>query len=73
MAVSSRVSPLETAEVAHRHVHDIGAEPLAGELEGALGAGRGLEEQVDLGAPAQEHRLLLDLPVELDIAVGEIE
>ena len=56
-----------------RHVHDIGAEPLAGELEGALGAGRGLEEQVDLGAAGQHRLLLADLPVELDIAVGEIE
>ena len=33
-----------------RHVHDVGAEPLAGDLEGGLGAGRGLEEQVDLRA-----------------------
>src|SRR4028119_901314 len=39
-----------------------GAEPLAGDLEGGLGAGRGLEEQVDLGAAAQRRLLLLDLP-----------
>jgi len=57
----------------HRHVHDVGAEPLAGNLEGGLGAGRGLEEQVDLGAAAQRGSLFVDLPVELDIFFGEVE
>ena len=38
---------------ADRHVHHVGAEPLAGELEGGLRARRGLEEQVDLGQAAQ--------------------
>ena len=32
------------------HVHHIGAQPLAGQLEAGLGAGRGFEEQVDQGA-----------------------
>ena len=59
--------------VAHRHVHHVGAEPLAGEFERGLGAGRGLEEQVDLGAAAQRGALLLDLPVEVDELLGEIE
>ena len=57
----------------HRHVHHVGAEPLAGELEGGLRAGRGLEEEVDLGAAAQGRFLLLDLPAHLDLLVGEIE
>ena len=58
---------------ANRHVHDIGAQPLAGELEGGLGAGRDLEEQVDQSAPAQRDLLLVDLAVELDEILGEIE
>ena len=58
---------------ADRHVHDVGAEPLAGELERGLGAGRDLEEQVDQRAPAQRALLLLDLAVELDEFLGEIE
>ena len=41
--------------VADRHVHDVGAEPLAGEFEGGLRPRRGLEEQVDLRASLQ-HR-----------------
>ncbi len=38
---------------ADRHVHDVRAEPLSGKLEGGLGAGRGLEEQVDLRSAPQ--------------------
>ena len=56
-----------------RHVHDVGAEPFAGDFERGLGAGRGLEEQVDLGAAAQRGALLVDLAVELDIFFGEVE
>ena len=44
-----------------RHVHHVGAEPLAGELEGGLRPRRGLEEEVDLRAAAQGRLLLLDL------------
>ncbi len=58
---------------ADRHVHDVRAEPLAGELEGGLRAGRDLEEQVDLGAAAQRGALLLDLAIDLDEFFGEIE
>jgi hypothetical protein len=58
---------------ADRHVHDVGAEPLAGKLEGGLGAGRDFEEQVDQRAPAQRHLLLVDLAVELDEILGEVE
>ena len=58
---------------ADRHVHDVGAEPLAGELERRLGAGRDLEEQVDQRAPAQRGLLFLDLAVERDEMLGEIE
>jgi hypothetical protein len=59
--------------VADRHVHHVGAEALAGKLERGLRARRGLEEQVDDGAPAQRGALLLDLAIEVDIFVGEIE
>ena len=56
-----------------RHVHHVGAEPLAGQLERRLGAGRGLEEQVDLGAAAQRGAFLLDLTVEVDEFLAEVE
>ena len=49
IAVSISVSPFFTEDAATAHVHHVGAEPLAGELEARLGAGRGLEEHVDLG------------------------
>ena len=54
VAVSISVSPLETDEVLHRHVHHVGAQPLARQLERALGAGGGLEEQVDEGAALEQ-------------------
>ena len=57
----------------HRHVDDIGAEPLAGDLERGAGARRILEEAVDQGAAAQRRRLLVGAAVELDGAVGEVE
>ena len=57
----------------NRHVHDVGAKPFAGQLERGLGAGRCLEEQVDLGAAAQGGALLVDLAVELDIFLGKVE
>ena len=56
-----------------RHVHHVRAEPLARQFERRLGAGRGLEEQVDLGAPAQGRALLFDLARNGDRLVGEIE
>jgi hypothetical protein len=42
-------------------------------LEGALRAGRGLEEQVDQRSPAQDVALLDDLPIVLGGLVGQIE
>ena len=57
----------------NRHVHDVGAEPFARNLERGLGAGRGLEEQVDLGPAAQRGALLVHLAVELDIFLGKVE
>ena len=57
----------------HVHVHDVGAEPLARQLEGALRAGRGLEEQVDQRAPAQDVALLVDLAIAVGGLVGQIE
>ena len=73
MAVSISVSPFLTLDAADRHVHHVRPEPLARELERRLGAGRGLEEQVDLGAPAQGRALLLDLARNRHRLVGEIE
>ena len=73
IAVSISVSPFFTLETADRHVHHVGAEPLARQLERGLGAGGGLEEQIDLGAPAQSRALLLDLARNADRLVGEIE
>ena len=73
IAVSISVSPLRIEDEDDRHVHHVGAEPLAGEFERGLGAGRGLEEQVDLGAAAQRGALLVDLAVELDEFLGEVE
>ena len=57
----------------HRHVHDVGAQPFSRDFKRGLGAGRGLEEQVDLGAAAQGGALLVDLAVELDIFFREVE
>ena len=56
-----------------RHVHHVGAEPLAGDLERRLRAGRGLVEQIDLRAPAQIGPLLFNLPRHLDGVLGEIK
>ena len=72
-AVSIRVSPFCTEDVAHRHVHHVGAEPLAGKLERALGPGRGFEEEIDQGAAAQIVALLGDLPAEFGGFVRKIE
>ena len=58
---------------ADRHVHHIGAEALACELERGLRARRRLEEEVDLGATTQGRGLLLDLPVEGDMVVSLVE
>ena len=55
---------------ADRHVHDVGAEALAGELEGGLGPRRGLEEEVDLRAAAQDRLLLLDLAADTSTAAS---
>ena len=42
-----------------RHVDDVGAQPLAGQLETRAGAGQVLEEQVDEGPAAQQVALVL--------------
>ena len=52
---------------AHRHVHHVGAQPLARQLERALRAGGGLEEQIDDRAALEQGRLLL-----LGAAQGDI-
>src|SRR5205823_11764331 len=56
-----------------RHVDHIAAEPLAGNLERGARPRRVLEEAVDDRAPEQQRALFLGLPIELDIAVGQIE
>ena len=56
-----------------RHVHHVGAQPLAGQLERGLRAGGDFEEQVDLGAAAQRGALFLDLAVEFDEFLAEVE
>ena len=56
-----------------RHVHHVGAEPLAGELEGALRPGRGLEEEIDQSAAAKVVTLLGDLTAELGGLFGKVE
>ena len=53
--------------------HDIGAEALAGDLEGRLGPRRGLEKEIDLGAAGEERMALLDLAVHFDVFFGEVE
>ena len=73
IAVSISVSPLRIEDELDRHVHDVGAEPLAGQFERGLGAGGDFEEQVDLGAAAQRGAFFLDLAIELDEFLGEIE
>ena len=57
----------------HGHVHDVGAQPLAGQLERRLGAGGSLEEEVDLRPPPQRALLLLDLSGHVDGGVGQVE
>ncbi len=58
---------------ARAHVDDVGAQPLAGQFERALGAGRGLEEQGDQGAALEQVDLLVHLAIEGDEAVGQVE
>ena len=56
-----------------RHVDDVGAEPLAGDLERGAGAGRILEEQLMIVRPRSSDVLLVGLAVQFDIGVGEVE
>ena len=55
------------------HVDHVGAQPLAGQLEGALGAGRILEEKVDQRPALEQVELLGPLAVQRHEAVGQIE
>jgi len=56
-----------------RHVDHVAAEPLAGDFERGARPRRVLEEAVDDRPAAQQRALLIGLPVEHDIAVGQIE
>ena len=73
IAVSISVSPFFTEDDGDRHVHDVGAEPFAGQLERRLRAGRGFVEEVDLGAAAQRRGLLVRLPRDRHGRVGAVE
>jgi hypothetical protein len=73
IAVSISVSPFLTEEACRRHVHHVRAQPLARDLETCLRAGRGLEEQINLGAPAKRIAGLDDLAVGLSFPICEIE
>ena len=55
------------------HVHDVGAEALARQLEGRLRARRNLEVQVDERASAEDVALLVNLSAGFGGSVGEIE
>ncbi|MGY3467948.1 hypothetical protein ACVW0I_004819 [Bradyrhizobium sp. LM6.11] len=57
----------------HRHIHDIGAQPFAGEFERGLGPGGSLEEEVHLRPSTQDGALLVNLAVDLDIFFGQVE
>ena len=70
--VDQRLALLD-GRAADRHVDDVGAEPLAGQLEARLGPGRALEEEIDLRQPLQELKLLLGLTVQIDEAVGPVQ
>ncbi|MCY1300685.1 hypothetical protein D9M70_502620 [compost metagenome] len=59
--------------IADRHVHDVGAKPLAGELKRRLRTRRGFEEEVDLRQPPQRRGLFLSLTGDLDGFIGAIE
>jgi hypothetical protein len=61
------------AGIGDRHVHHVGAKPLAGQFERGLGPGRGFEEQVDLGQAAQCGGLFLALAGDFDRFVRLIE
>ena len=57
----------------HVHVHHVRAQPLARQFETGLGAGRSFEEHVDLGQTLKRVVMFDVLPVQIDIAVGQIQ
>ena len=70
--VDQRLALLDRAPC-DRHVDDVAAEALAGELERGARARRVLEEEVDDRAAAQQRLLLVGLAILLDIALGAVE
>jgi hypothetical protein len=56
-----------------RHVHHIRTQPLSGQFETRLRAGRVLEEHVDLRQPRQHIGLFHRAPVQIDIAIRQIQ
>ena len=59
--------------IAHRHVHHIGAQALAGEFERRLRARGGFEKQIDLGAAAQGWLFFIRLPRDSHSRIGAIQ
>jgi hypothetical protein len=64
-AVSRRVSPLV--------VDGVGRQALGRDLEARARARRGLEEEVDDGAPAQRRHLLDGPGVDLEEGLGQVD
>ena len=57
----------------HRHVHHIRPQPLARQFKTGLRAGGVFKEHVDLRQTGQSVRLFDGAPVQIDIAIGEIQ
>ena len=73
IAVSIRVSPFLTALVATDMLMTSPPQALAGQFERCAGACRGLEEEVEDGAPAQGRLLLVGLAILFDVRFGTVE
>lgn len=57
----------------HRHVHHIRAKAFARDLEAGLGAGRILEEHIDLGQALEGIGVLAGGPVLINILIRQIQ
>ena len=73
IAVSISVSPFFTLDLRGMHVDDIGAKPLAGDLERQQRARGVLEKGVDQRQPGESLVALVPLAVELDPLFGFVE
>ena len=57
----------------HVHVHHVRAEAFACQLEAGLGAGRVLEEHVDLSEALKRIVVLVGAAIEINVGLGEIQ